>query len=97
MCRLRRHNRHYLKTNCSRACHAQAELLRTTCAVLIRRIVAPSGPHWACLDGPTKTDVRAGLLSALGTETFAPVARKVRKNRGDVATANEVLPVTGQQ
>lgn len=55
----------------------QAELLRTTCAVLIRRIMVPSGPHWARLDGSAKAALRAGLLSAIGTETSSPVARKV--------------------
>lgn len=62
---------------------AQAELLRTTCAVLIRRIMVPSGPHWARLDGSAKTALRAGLLSATGTEPSSSVARKVlRSMRG---------------
>lgn len=61
-----------------RVSRAQAELLRTTCAVLIRRIVVPSGPHWDRLSGPTKASLRAGLLSAIGKETRPAVARKVR-------------------
>ncbi|CAM9453902.1 unnamed protein product [Ectocarpus sp. 13 AM-2016] len=56
---------------------AQAELIRTTCAVLIRRVVVPSGPHWARLDSPTRAALRAGLLSAIGNETSNSVARKV--------------------
>lgn len=60
-----------------RPLHAQAELLRTTCAVLVRRVITPSSPHWDRLDDAMKTGVRAGLLSALGKETSPPVARKV--------------------
>ncbi|CAN0054864.1 unnamed protein product, partial [Ectocarpus sp. 12 AP-2014] len=56
---------------------AQAELIRTTCAVLIRRVVVPSGPHWSRLDSPTKAALRAGLLSAIGNETSNSVARKI--------------------
>eukprot|EP00752_Nemacystus_decipiens_P011318 g10058.t1 len=55
----------------------QVELLRTTCAVLIRRILVPSGPHWARLNGSSKAALRAGLLSAIGTEPSSPVARKI--------------------
>lgn len=64
---------------------AQAELLRTTCAVLIRRIVVPSGPHWARLSAPTKVSLRAGLLSAIGKETCPAVARKVRGDFGEIS------------
>lgn len=37
----------------------------------------PSSPHWAKLDDATKASLRAGLLSALGNEKRAPIARKV--------------------
>lgn len=59
---------------------AQVDVLRTTCAVLIRRIVVPSGPHWDRLDSATKASLRAGLLSVLDNESSAAVARKVNSN-----------------
>lgn len=64
----------------SRVVLLQAELIRTTCAVLVRRVVVPSGPHWSRLDAATKAALRAGLLSAIGNETSNPVARKVCLN-----------------
>lgn len=56
---------------------AQAELLRTTCAVLLRRILVPSNPYWARLGDAEKNFVRDGLLLCLGEEQSKSIARKV--------------------
>lgn len=56
--------------------------------MLIRRIVVPSGPHWARLSAPTKASLRAGLLSAIGKETCPAVARKVRDEFGEFPSSS---------